>query len=84
MTEPHNPTAFPHVSDIIGHYEGMTLRDYFAGQALPAIIVATSTGQHMPAMREGEEMRHAIARDAYSMADAMLAARQEGSTDDQP
>lgn len=58
---------------------GMSLRDWHAGQSLPAIIAATSAGMHMPKMRESEEIRFAIARDAYEMADAMLAARQEGS-----
>lgn len=68
-----NPTAFPHVSDIIG--EGMTLRDYFAGQSLPIFL-----NKH-PADRLTPED---IAKACYRQADAMLAARQEGSTDDQP
>lgn len=56
---------------------GMTLRDAFALGTLPAVIAATSAGQHMPAMQEGEpHIRFAIARDAYDMADAMLKARE--------
>jgi hypothetical protein len=71
--------------DVIDAYTvasgGMSMRDYFAGMALPAIITATSAGQHMPTMREGEpHIRFAIARDAYDMADAMLAAKAEGRT----
>jgi hypothetical protein len=77
--------AFPVMTgerQIAGHEKefdalpGMTLRDWFAGQALGAIIAATSAGQHNPPMREGEvHLRYAIARDAYDMADAMLAVR---------
>lgn len=55
----------------------MSLRDWLAGQALPSVIAATSAGQHQPVMLAGEEhIRHAIARDAYEMAEAMLAARE--------
>lgn len=76
-----NPPAFPLVSDIIGHCEGMTLRDWFAGQALGAIITATSNGQHHPA-REGQSLIEGMAQDAYELADAMLAARKETDNDD--
>ena len=69
-----NPPAFPLVSDIIGHCEGMTLRDWFAGQALGAIVTATSNGQHYPA-REGQSLIEGMAQDAYELADAMLAER---------
>lgn len=78
MTIPRaeNPPAFP--SGDFTQCEpgyGMTLRDWFAGQALPAIIAATSAGQHQ-VMREGDTSIVAgITRDAYEMADAMLAAR---------
>ena len=47
---------------------GMTLRDYFAGQALAAIY------RHAD---EGTEFA-AIAKDAYNLADAMLVARNGG------
>ena len=57
-----NPSAFP-VSDIGVHGQfGMTLRDYFAGQALVLDFGSDVT----PA----EQARH-----AYNVADAMLAAR---------
>lgn len=56
---------------------GMSLLDWHAGQALPAVIIATSAGQHMPTMRAGDDhIRDAIARDAYAMGRAMLAARK--------
>ena len=45
---------------------GMTLRDYFAGQAIAGIIAC-------PQVRH--DMFDAYARHAYAQADAMLAAR---------
>lgn len=74
----HNPPAFPAGWPEAGyepHY-GMTLRDWFAGQALNAIITATSAGQHNP-IREGRDTEAGMAHDAYSLADAMLAERQK-------
>ena len=46
------------------HVYGMTLRDWFAGQALPAFAARTNTDFDQDAS------------DAYFMADAMLAARE--------
>lgn len=72
-------TAFP-AGDMRGYEPsfGMTLRDYFAGQALPAVIIATSAGQHQPVRMNGDtHIRDAIARDAYAMADAMFSARSQ-------
>lgn len=69
MTE--NPSAFPAVClNDPCHPEsrlGMTLRDYFAGQALAA----------MPMMQLEGWTRAEIAAEAYQYADAMLSARQE-------
>lgn len=54
------------------------LRDYFAGQALPAIIAATSAGQHMPGKPgSGGTVAERMAADAYKLADAMLAEREK-------
>ena len=74
--------AFPRTvqrwNDSLDHsVQGMSLRDWFAGQALPAVIAATSAGQHMPATRDSDtHIAFAITRDAYFIADAMLAARK--------
>jgi len=67
--------AFPHVADLVQHSpnggittkpitsNGMTLRDYFAGQAMQGILF------------EGlDEIE--TAKNAYAMADAMLKARE--------
>lgn len=59
---------------------GMSLRDYFAGQALPAIIAASSAGHHSPQKKAGEHsVIPAMCRDAYAIADAMIAARKGGA-----
>jgi hypothetical protein len=52
----------------------MSLRDYFAGKALPAVFaryvyVAEAEGFD-------DDWRHGVASDSYEMADAMLAARK--------
>ena len=62
--------AFPRtVQNWNGHFtnvEGMSLRDWFAGQAL------ANTGSNWS---DAETRKH-YARNAYKMADAMLAARE--------
>ena len=52
-------------------YEGMTLRDYFAAQALPRVIATCAND-------DSHGMSHAdyFAGRAYELADAMLKARQ--------
>lgn len=59
------PIAIP--AGCEGYEDGMTLRDYFAGQALPALIA-----QHS----ETEAPRD-ITRRSYRMADLMIEARGE-------
>lgn len=49
--------------------KGMTLRDWCAGMAMPAVYRAAV----------GELSESQIASDAYRMADAMLAARKGGA-----
>ena len=54
------------------YHEGMTLRDWFAGQALPSCFSAPCP----PAWTSGSaEHRSQSAAAAYLMADAMLATR---------
>lgn len=62
------PTV-PSVTSKVYH-PGMTLRDYFAGQALVGILSG-------PASRDGASRREwfDIPADAYAIADAMLKAR---------
>ncbi len=71
-----NPRAFP-----LPHYEqngkffyqnGMTLRDWFAGQALAGLCAAIARVTPKP----GETRSQADARWSYERADAMLAERE--------
>lgn len=76
MSAPENPPAFPEVPGDFNAYEGragMTLRDWFAGQALASVIAAL---QREPAFDLERSLRLA-ARGAYIVADAMLAERGE-------
>lgn len=57
-------------------FDGMSLRDWFAGQALASILSSyQSTGVPMPRDTTDE-----IAADSYSIADAMLAERSKPTT----
>jgi hypothetical protein len=53
---------------------GMTLRDYFAGQALQQFVAERD--HNIWAHERFEEARKEIATAAYNIADAMLAARE--------
>lgn len=80
MTDkPNNPPAFPHLQphdpQVAYCASGMTLRDWFAGQALGQavrdvfrddMVMATTTPSKLPAI---------IAKASYQIADAMLAER---------
>jgi hypothetical protein len=73
---PVYPSAQPHCPDGSWNqtYEpGVTLRDHFAGQAMPAII--SGWIESIPA--PGETWDGMIARLAYEVADAMIRARGE-------
>lgn len=73
MNETNEP-AFP-VCDAarIHNLQGMTLRDYFAAKALPAVIADWVQTDDIHADPEIPEV---IARDCYIVADAMLKARE--------
>ena len=69
-----NPQAYPCLDSsgcgLSMRDPGMTLLDYFAGQALPAVIAATSAGQHQ--LTGTGTVHDMIAQDAYRLAAAML------------
>ena len=74
MTDTPNPPAFPHDEKqgdgtFWYSHSGMSLRDWFAGQAL---VAAGASG---PRDDEVNDLAGAIARSAYQIADAMLAQR---------
>lgn len=70
--------AFPTPVEAIGHNEifniinapGMSLRDWFAGQALAEV--------YQKGGRYGDEGMKQVAEYAYQMADAMIAQRDNG------
>ena len=94
--KPDGGPAFPIDSDlnmtsirsggIDGAFCGMTLRDYFAGQALAGMMSAWyerhegeegSTGTWPHSAMEREQEREQVAEDCYNMSDAMLKERAQ-------
>ncbi|WP_274787532.1 hypothetical protein [Klebsiella pneumoniae] len=55
-------------------YEGLTLRDYFAGQAMQGWLASYPESDQHPVATHRENM---VAELSYLMADAMLKAREE-------
>ncbi|EIY4982850.1 hypothetical protein ML064_002362 [Klebsiella quasipneumoniae] len=55
-------------------YEGLTLRDYFAGQAMQGWLASYPESEQHPVATHRENM---VAELSYLMADAMLKAREE-------
>ena len=66
-----NEPAFPVIAPS-GESYGMTLRDYFAGQALGIMNTALQQGYWSP----GDDPDREIAEASYQIADAMLKARE--------
>ena len=66
--------AFPR-GGVYSHNEGMTLRDYFAGQALQGIIAATADYEIVNAVATQTKGGLLESRAAYQWADAMLKER---------
>lgn len=72
MSDQDNPPAFPMGNPEQGGHDGMTLRDWFAGQALAGLLAnqqATPFG--MSANSDS------FARRAFHISDAMIAARKK-------
>lgn len=58
-------------------YEGMSLRDWFAGQALSGILACDET--RGDGVERYPELCDVIAEASYGYADAMIAARKAGA-----
>lgn len=67
-------TAFPVVVEDVISSDGMHLRDWFAGQAIGAVIRQCAVDMQMNTT--GETHEQYFARTAYAIADALLAARE--------
>lgn len=72
MTTLYTEPAFP-VNGATSWYPGMTLRDYFAAQALPIVLT------HI--MKDGDwaQWQEWAGIVSYNLADAMMQARNEGT-----
>lgn len=70
---PAFPMCMPTASGT-GVVYGMTLRDYFAATALPAVFKDYAESAQKVGWDEG--WQDGVAMDAYAMADAMLRARE--------
>lgn len=64
-------TIVPLGGGMAGPHPGMSLRDWFAGQALPTVMAVCVTSECAP----GETLPQMFARKSYRVADAMIAAR---------
>ena len=82
MSEKDGGPAFPadyYVIDkdgngpILKPFQGMSLRDWFAGMALQGMFAANSP---LPQPMSGEQVDEIFAREAYKTADAMLKSRE--------
>jgi hypothetical protein len=67
MSAPENPPAFPNGAFV----PGMTLRDWFAGQALAGLLAGQYAATSHYNLSE-------VPDEAYRIADAMLLARKGG------
>lgn len=67
--------AFSTQFDYGPHGEGMTMRDWFAGQAMASLILVPATAAI--ARQDGNLPTKTLALAAYEAADAMLAAREK-------
>lgn len=68
--------AFPYGDELTGWKPGMTLRDWFAGQASTVLPQTMSQGSQMQNL-DVEEQVGVIARLSYRVADAMIAEREK-------
>lgn len=66
--------AFPTSLSAEGPFGGMTLRDWFAGHALAGWLATYGPDSSHPADRKGAS--ELLAKDAYTLADAMIEARK--------
>lgn len=80
---PENPPAFPRsITEVhrdgnvlyTAAADGMSLRDYFAGQAVAGSLCEFT---HIPSSERGQRQAQKIAAQSYAIADAMLAARTQ-------
>lgn len=69
--KPDGGPAFPNMPEICHGNEGMSLRDWFAGQAVVGMMAAKV------AQATSNTAAQILAKSAYLLADAMLAEREK-------
>lgn len=79
MADKENPPAFPVIAGQQVYTHGMTMRDYFAAQALASI--GTWMPEHGGTDLGSKAAMQARALWAYEQADAMLAERAKADDD---
>ena len=72
MSGPENLPAFAHGNPEQGGHPGMSLRDWFAGQALAGSMVGNYSAESL-----SPQLAAGLAEEMYLVADAMLAARTQ-------
>ncbi len=83
-TPPDGGPAFPTNPHVDGtRYNGMSLRDWFAGMAMQGILSAANNEETCGAILKtaqasNRSLREHIANNSYGIADAMLVERQKG------
>ncbi len=81
--KPLNPPAFPQqcadALDVGMVHEGMSLRDWFAGQALAGWMASYVNAEHPGSFDDGTPYLAHIAEHSFALADAMIAARAKES-----
>ena len=70
--------AFPDSVGQVNYTGGMSLRDWFAGMAVPALIAKIPIDKLVSA-RDADRACDAVVVSAYQTADAMLVERAKGS-----
>mgnify|MGYP001559385529 CR=1 FL=1 len=74
------PATLYHDARDFGQRTGMTLRDWFAGQVLPAVMLS-SDAAYMTGKRDEAPGTKEYVSDAYRIADAMIKERNRGGTE---
>lgn len=79
----NNPAAFPIIETAPDGSQsietGMTLRDYFAAAVFPAVYKEFWSSHRAGEFELCDTWPTGLARDAYRIADAMLAEREKGA-----
>ena len=74
MSKPDGGSAFPHLKLSVYGHDGMSLRDWLAGQALAGVLGGTWNVGGVEKRNKVDNATHA--KWCYEMADDMITARQ--------